>query len=277
MKLTCIVIVLIILIMTYRYYGGTHRAYKKNVSRALTASAVSNPPIIIDEDLLALPVVIQNYLRYVGVVGKKKISQIFIQIDGEMRLDKEKDWASIKANQTTFIDQNIRLFYMIMNYKGIPINGLHHFEKGEASMVVKILDLIKVADNRGEIMNKAETVTFFNDLCIFNPSALIDANITWEEIDELSVRAHYTNEGITVSAELFFNKEGQLINFISNDRYEVHSNDEYEQIKWSTPVSDYKNFNGYNLASRGEGIWHYEDGDFCYIKMNIKNVHYGSQ
>lgn len=64
--------------MTYRYYGGTHRTYKKkNVSRALTASAVSNPPIIVDEDLLGLPVVIQNYLRYVGVVGKKKSNQFF--------------------------------------------------------------------------------------------------------------------------------------------------------------------------------------------------------
>lgn len=277
MKLSGIVVVLIMLITIYRYYGGTRRAYETNVSRGLMVGAVSNQDIIIEEDLLGLPAVVQNYLRYVGVVGKKKISQFVIEVDGEMRLDKEKDWAPVKADQTTFINKGTRLFYMMMNYKRIPINGLHHFEKGEASMVVKLLDLIKVMDNRGEVMNKAETVTFFNDLCIFAPSALIDANITWEEVDELSVKAHYGNEGITVSAELFFNKEGQLINFISNDRCEVYSEDDYEQIRWSTPVSSYKNFNGYNLASIGEAIWHYEDGDFSYIKLNIKNVHYRDQ
>ncbi|GKX31870.1 hypothetical protein SH1V18_43500 [Vallitalea longa] len=274
MKSLGIVIILIILIMVYWYYGSTHRAYKENLSRALSADNLDNNEIITEKDLQYLPVVIQKYLRYVDVVGKKKINQFAIDIDGEMRLDEDKDWAPITAEQKTFINQSIRLFYMTMKYKGIPINGLHHFEKGKASMVIKILDLIKVVDQRGEIMNKAETVTFFNDMCIFAPSTLIDANITWEEIDELSVIAHYTLEGIKISAQLFFNEKGQLINFISNDRYKIENNNNYKQIKWSTPVSGYKNFNGYNLASIGQGIWHYEDRDFSYIKLNIKNIHY---
>jgi len=274
MKLFRVIVILVMLIIVYRYYSGTHRAYKTNVSDALKGVAVSSHQIITDEELVDLPVVVQNYLKYVGVVGKNKISQFILEVDGQMRLDKEKDWAPVKAEQTTFIQQGIRLFYMTMKYKGIPINGLHHFEKGEASMVIKILDLFKVVDARGDVLNEAETVTFFNDLCIFAPSTLIDANITWEEIDDLSVKAYFTHEGITVSAELFFNKQGQLVNFISNDRYDVKSNDDYKQIKWSTPIREYKNFNGYNLASVGEAIWHYADGDFSYFKLYVKNVQY---
>jgi len=274
MKLLSIVVVLISIIMIYRYYSGTRRFYETNVSKALSADSFSNHQIIKEEDLLKLPIIVQKYLNYVGVVGKKRVNQFVIEVDGKMRLDKEKGWSPVKADQTTFIQQGTRLFYMMMNYNGISINGLHHFEEGKASMVIKILDLIKVVDIRGEAMNIAETVTFFNDLCIFAPSALIDANITWEEIDDLSVWAHYTNEDITVSAELYFNEEGQLINFISNDRYEVKSENDYNQITWSTPVRDYKRFNGYNLASIGEAIWHYDDGDFTYIKLNIKNVYY---
>jgi len=265
------------LIVVYRYYSGTHRAYKTNVSAALKDVAVGNEQIIAEEELMDLPVVVQNYLRYIGVVGKNKISQFILDIDGEMRLDKDKGWAPAKADQTTFIQQGIRLFYMTMKYKGIPINGLHHFENGEASMVIKILDLFKVVDARGDVMNEAETVTFFNDLCVFAPSTLIDANITWEEIDDLSVKAYFTHEGITISAELIFNRQGQLVNFISHDRYDVKSNDDYKQLKWSTPISDYKSFNGYNLASAGEAIWHYDDGDFSYFKLDVKNVQYIDQ
>ena len=66
-------------------------------------------------------------------------------------------------------------------------------------MVIKIIDLIKVADNRGPDMDQAETVTYFNDLCIFAPSALLEADMVWEEVDENSVKGTFTNEGISVS------------------------------------------------------------------------------
>ena len=29
----------------------------------------------------------------------------------------------------------------------------------------------------------------------------------------------------------------------------------YERIRWSTPVSDYKDINGFNVATYGEAVW----------------------
>jgi len=43
---------------------------------------------------------------------------------------------------------------------------------------------------------------------------------------------------------------------------------------FSTPISDYKNFDGYNLPASGEVIWHYPDGDFVYGKFNFKSIGY---
>ena len=112
MKFFRIIVILAMLIVVYRYYSGTHRAYKTNVSEALKGIEASKQPIITEEELIDLPVVVQNYLKYVGVVGKNKISQFILEVDGQMRLDKEKDWAPVKAEQTTFIHQGIRLFYI---------------------------------------------------------------------------------------------------------------------------------------------------------------------
>ena len=64
---------------------------------------------------------------------------------------------------------------------------------------------------------------------------------------------------------------GQLTNFVSEDRYEVSDMKKY---RFSTPVSNYKDYNGFNLPAYGETIWHYPDGAFTYGKFNIKEVTY---
>lgn len=120
-------------------------------------------------------------------------------------------------------------------------------------------------------MNKTETVTLFNDMCLIVPATLIDKRIKWEPIDSLKTRAVFTNRGISVSAILYFNEAGQLINFTSEDRTAIT---DMKQYQFSTPVKDYKNINGINVATYGEAIWHYPDGEFVYGKFSLKTIQY---
>ena len=120
-------------------------------------------------------------------------------------------------------------------------------------------------------MFPTETVTFFNDLCLFAPGALIDERISWETIDGHSVKAYFENNGVTISAVLQFNEKGQLVNFESNDRYAVS---EMKKYPFSTPIKDYKNINGYNVPTFGKAIWQYPDGEFVYGKFNLISIEY---
>ena len=108
-------------------------------------------------------------------------------------------------------------------------------------------------------------------MCLFAPAALIDSRIQWEAIDALTAKATFTNKNISISAVLYFNEEGQLINFDSNDRMAVSDK---QTVPFSTPASKYENINGYHLPTYGEAIWHYPDGDFVYGKFNIKSIAY---
>lgn len=274
MKVLFGIIGLIILVLLVRNLTGTSNNYQRNRERIKSHTISDYSQIIEEEDLEKLPLLISNYLRYVGVVGKERVTFFEADIAGQMKLDRSKDWAPIKAHQTSSIDQKTRLFYMTMAYNGIPINGLHHFESGSASMVVKILDLIKVADNTGLEMDQSETVTYFNDLCVFAPGALLDADVVWEEIDEFSIKGTFTNEGVSVSADLYFDEEGKLINFISNDRYSINEDGSLSLIPWSTPIECYEDFHGYRLVAKGQAIYHYPEGDFAYIEMRINDVVY---
>jgi hypothetical protein len=141
-------------------------------------------------------------------------------------------------------------------------------------MKIKIASLFEVVNAKGEKMNQGETVTVFNDMCLMAPAALIDADVEWQTIDSLTVKATYKNGAITITATLYFNETGELINFVSNDRFMSADGKTYKNFPWSTPARDYKDFGGRKVPGYGEAIWHMPEGEYCYGKFNLQMVEY---
>lgn len=227
---------------------------------------------ITEADLQTLPQPVQRYLRYAGVVGKPKVVSMFAEMTGEMRQQGRASFP-LTAEQHNFFDQPTRLFFMKGRMFGLTVPGYHRYQDQSAMMNVRLFGLLSLVKVDGAAMFEADTVTLFNDMCLLAPAALIDQRITWQSIDELTVQGTFTNQGVTVSAMLYFNDEGQLVNFVSYDRWDVSA---MKQYPWSTPVSRYRNLNGYSLPTYGEAIWHYPDGDFVYGRLEIKNVTYNA-
>jgi hypothetical protein len=123
-------------------------------------------------------------------------------------------------------------------------------------------------------MGIAETVTFFNDMCCMAPATLIDHRIRWLESDNKKVKAEFSSNGITITADLYFNERGELINFISEDRYAMDKNNTMKKTRWSTPLKDYKEINGHLLAGYAEAIYSYPAGDLVYGTFHLKNITY---
>jgi hypothetical protein len=157
---------------------------------------------------------------------------------------------------------------------GLPFNGLHLYTESGATMQIKIASLFQVVNAKGPEMNKGETVTLFNDMCIFAPAALIDKNIQWETIDSLTVKAKFSNHGNTIGAILFFNEKGELINFSSKDRFESPDGKVYQIWEWTTPLKRYKIYNGRRIASNGKAIWHKPEGEFVYGEYDLQDIEY---
>jgi len=243
--------------------------YRRDV-RASSSAAQVETRIIREEDLDHLPAPVQKYLRYVGVVGKTRVQDFRIVFEGDMR-GRDQDWFPFTSEQFNFIPSPTRLFFMKARVKGLPAAGYHRYKNGNASMRVKVLSLFPVVHIDDPALYPTETVTFFNDLCLFAPAGLIDRRITWEPIDHLTARATFTTRGTSISAELYFNDQGQLVNFVSEDRIAI---DEMKTFPFSTPVKDYQKINGLNLPTYGEAVWHYPDGAFVYGKFRLQSVDY---
>lgn len=246
------------------------RQYRCDVQASLSGIGNATDTLVTERDLKALPAPVQRYLRYAGVLNKPRVKCMRVVMDGRMR-EKGKEWFPFTSEQYNFYQDPTRLFFMKGRMFGMTVPGYHRYQRVTATMDVRLIGLYSVIRVRGAEMNKAETVTLFNDMCLMAPATLIDERIAWQAINDTSAKATFTNGAVSISATLFFNKAGQLINFVSEDRYAVA---EMQQYLFATPIEDYVNMNGYMLGSRGKGIWYYPDGAFTYGEFNIRQIEY---
>ena len=170
-----------------------------------------------------------------------------------------------------------RVFIMDATRSGLPVTALHSFKNTTATMRVKVLSLFTVVNAAGPEMDRGETVTVFNDLVVLAPGALIDAPVRWTALDSHHVRGVFTDGDQTVSADLTFDANHDLVDFVSKDRLRASTDGKtFEQQTWSTPLSEHRNVNGRRVLALGEGRWHAPDpeGLFTYVEFHIDDISY---
>ncbi len=265
------VVILLVAVIGYSSWHFEHR-YKQKVAANL--SGLIGDSLLVETDLATLPLPVQKYLRYTGCVNSPKVKNFRVEFKGQIRKNEQSDWMPFTSVQYNFIDQSARLFFMKAVMKHLPVAGFHCFRNGVAFMDIRLLSLFKVQYQDGREMNEAETVTFFNDMCCMAPASLIDHRIKWLETDGNKVRASFTNNNITIVAWLYFNEIGELINFVSGNRWAAGDNNVMRQLPWSTPIKNYRAFNGHKVGSYADAVYSYPEGDLCYGNFTTMDLTY---
>lgn len=227
---------------------------------------------ITEEELAPLPQPVQRFLRAAGVVGASKPRNMRITFEGSIR-SFDGPWMPFTTVQINRFDEPARFFWMDATMKGIPIKGLHAYDNGTATMLIKALGLVPVSEAHGAVLDTAETVTWFNDLCLFAPGALLDLRISWSPIDDHSAKATFAHKGITISAVLRFDAEDRLVDFYSDDRHSL-TKGTLVKMRFSTPAKDHRLINGLLLPGYGDAVWHRPEGPFVYGRFTVRSIEY---
>ena len=268
------ILIFIIAMTTITSCTSSKKIFRIKKSEEFALQPVKAESVLSKPETAHLPACVQKYLDYTGAVGKSKPQNMFIEFDADMyRKPGDKPMKSYSV-QYNFYGEYSRLFLMKASKMGIPFRAIHVYKNELASFQVKVAELFKVVDIKGEELTKAETVTLLNDMCIFAPGSLTDSRLTWTELDEMSAKVTLTNGKNTVSAILLFNEAGELINFVSDDRSALQDDGTMKQVRWTTPVSDYKDIDGRKIPTVGKTIWHYPEGDFTYGVFTLKSIKY---
>lgn len=245
--------------------------YEREAARVRARGATPTP--IPEADLARLPDPVRRYLLASGGAQPARTGNFQAWFRGRIRGGPEAAWMAFTADQVEAFDEPVRLFYMDATRFGVPIQVLHVYRGSTATMRVRAAGLVTLVDAKGPELDRAETVTLLNDMAVMAPGSLVDPRIRWQELDDRSARATFTNGGHSVTADLFFDANGLLVNFASDDRSRASADGKsFERMRWTTPVRDHRSFGTWRIGSRAETVWHPREGKFTYGEFEILDV-----
>jgi hypothetical protein len=255
--------------------------FQRQVQRTLsTASAYRERvgEVVAEEDLATFPEPVATYLRRCGAVGQPRVWNFRAKLHGRIRAGADKPWMTFTGEQVnTYGPRPSRLFVLDATMFGFPVDVFHEFVDAAASMRVRVCSLFPIANSSGPEISRAETVTLFNDICVLAPAALIDAPIVWLNADRYHAVGSFTNGVHTVTADLRFNEDGDLVDFVSDDRLRSSADGKsFVFQRWSTPVREYRNVEARRVSTFGEARWHAPEpeGTFTYIELVVESMAY---
>lgn len=236
---------------------------------------VASPPrpLVGEADLESLPPAAARWLRRVGVVGRPRVGSLYVRFQAEIRGGPEERWMRGSAEQYSFLDPPERLFTMDVTRAGLPVDVYHRYTGEGATMQARLLGVVPVLDATGPELARSETVTFLNDMVLLAPAALLDAGVSWEELDGRRVAVAWEHGGHRVEAVLHFDEAGDLVDFHSHDRYQTDGTT-HTLARWSTPVLEFGDFDGLRLPREAEARWGEEGESWCYARFVVEEVRY---
>jgi len=120
-------------------------------------------------------------------------------------------------------------------------------------------------------MDQGSMMRYLNEMMWF-PTAFLGNNISFEPVDNNSARVTLIDKGKSVTATMFFDDEGKVIDFVAPRYREI--NGTYELDTWSTPITEYGEYEGLKLPVKAKAVWKLKEGDLEYIDVVITDLAY---
>jgi hypothetical protein len=153
----------------------------------------------------------------------------------------------------------------------VSISVTDRFSDGHGNLRVKLWSFITVANARGAEMDQGELQRYLSEMAYY-PTAWLSDAIEWQAIDAQSVKATIRQQGVTASAVLHVNEQGQLTH-VTTDRY-MEEHGHYRLEPWSGQFNEYQEVDGIRIPTKFEVTWHLASGEFSWLRGEITEIEY---
>lgn len=241
-----------------------------DIDRLLAAADTAPGPLVTAAMLAGLPEPARRYFTHAGVIGRAIPRTVRLTQSGRIRASSEADWMALEAEEVYSVSPPAFLWRTWLPKAVLPIAlGRDAYLEGEGSILIKLLALFPVADERGAQLREAGLMRFLNEMVWF-PAALLGPAVRIEADGPDSFVATLSDHGLEATATFFVDPQGRLTNFRAR-RYNTGT----RSIEtWETPMAAYGSFAGLQLPVRGSAVWRLPDGDLTYIEIDITSLQY---
>jgi hypothetical protein len=247
---------------------GMRKMARRQAAQLFSQSQDIVTPAIAAAELAHLPEPAQRYLRYTGILGQARIQTVRLKQAGSFRMQPNQAWMPLVAEQYYTVNPPAFLWFgTIKPWPLLSISAIDQFSNGHGSLLVKLLSLVTLTNAQGAEVDQGELLRYLGEMIWF-PTGWLSDYIQWQAIDHQSAQVTLTDHGLTVSAILHFNADGQMIKFTSDRPYEGRLE------KWTALCSEYKQINGLQIPTKAEVMWNLRSGDFSYFRGEIVEIAY---
>ncbi|MBC8526640.1 MAG: hypothetical protein H8D22_07240 [Candidatus Cloacimonetes bacterium] len=260
--LLIIVFVIIAVIIRKKVLSNQHN---KEVTELFSLSGDISNKTFNYQQLEGLPKPVQRYLKHVLKEGQPYINYVRLIHNGQFKTDPKKDWVEIKGEQ--YFTAEKPGFIWKGKTSMFTARDLYIADKGR--LVVTLLSLFKIVDGQGESFNQGELLRWLGESVWFPTNLLPSENLQWSPIDSASARLTFKYNNIEVSYDVSFNDKGEITQ-MKTERYFGEKNLE----TWVGKFRNYKEINGVIIPTEIEAIWKLKEGDYSYVRFNIRKIEY---
>jgi hypothetical protein len=265
-------IILLILSLALSYSYSSFRSQADNEIGILYSSSGSLADKTYNAAQIAnLPEPVQRYFRYSLKEGQKYISYARLKHGGFFKPSPSLDFLPIEAEEYFSIEKPGYIWYAEMRpFPYVWLAARDTYFQGRGNVLAKLFSGITIANSRGNETDQGAMIRWLGE-AVWYPTALLPSdNIRWEEIDNKSAKAFFTDKGRTVVGIFHFNEKGEVTSFTA-DRFMGKSLEKFEGR-----CQDYKLFGGMKVPSLVDATWHLKTGDYTYVRFNVTEIEYGN-
>ena len=255
-----------------RRFAGLVRA---DIESLIAGAGLPRDGVVTEEMLGELPEPARRYLRYAGVVGRPFVGTVRLTQIGQIQVAAGQPWFPLHAEQHFSIQPPGFVWQAVVPAEALPLlRAKDSFLRGSGRMLITAAGLVPLVDATGPEFDQGEMVRFLSELMWF-PTAFLGENVTFEPVDEGSVRVSLTHAGRSVSGTIFVDDEGKVTRFEADRNYPGEGGEPSLQ-RWSAPVDEYGEFNGLRVPVRVRAVWNLPSGDLEYIRIRITQLRYNA-
>jgi hypothetical protein len=237
------------------------------IDALLTDAQPAASATVTEGDLERLPEPVWRWLRYAQVVGTQRPTTVRLRQEGFFQVE-GLGWRPYRAEQ--YFTSNPPGLYWKASFQLAPlvsIVGRDQYRHGQASLQMRVLSLVPVADKTGGGLNQGDLLRYLGELQWFPAGALAD-HITWEPLQGDAARAIMRYGGITASMTFVFGAEGRLL----EERAVRYNNARGRNESWVNRNHADAEFGGLRVPAVGEARWEYHTGPSPYIRWRVTDV-----
>jgi hypothetical protein len=157
--------------------------------RHLFAASSGRSRLVTEADLVGLPEPVQRWLRWSNVVGTAYPVTVRLRQEGEFRMGQDRGWMPFTAQEYYTTDPPGYVWKVIFRMAPlVTVRGRDRYADGQASILMRLLSLIPVANDHSPGLDQGAMLRFLNETMWF-PAGVLSPYISWEARDATSAVA----------------------------------------------------------------------------------------